>query len=113
MLWCFLGNLGERKGQNPNIFLKRWCKWCGLRQLFGVSTGAAGRGTLAILLTLAKMNKIPSLCPSYCFALVGLPANVALFRVLRGFNWVYRLFVGVCIACVLCVACGAFVCVRG
>ena len=22
MLWCFLGNLGDRKGQNANIFLK-------------------------------------------------------------------------------------------
>ena len=52
-------------------------------------------------------------CPLCCFAFVGLVVNVPLFRFLRGFNWVYRLFVWVCIACVLCVACVAFVCVRG
>ena len=45
--------------------------------------------------------------PLYRFGRGALPTNMALFRILRGFNWVYRLFVWVCIACVLCVACGA------
>ena len=60
---------------------------CG--SLFGVvvvSTWAGGRGTLAILLTLAKMDKIPAFRPLSCFALGALPANMPLFRVLRGFQ---------------------------
>ena len=43
-LLCFLGKIGDNKGQNTNIFLKRWCRWCRLCWLFGVSTGAGGRG---------------------------------------------------------------------
>ena len=81
------------------LSLGRW--WCPL--------GA----TLAILLMLAKMNKIPSFCPSYCFALVGLLANMALFRIFRAFLEGFGVVVWVCVACVLCVACGAFVCVSG
>ena len=52
---------------------------------FGVPTGAGDRGTLAILLTLAKMDKIPAFRPLSCFACLGLLANMALFRVLRAF----------------------------
>ena len=52
LLWCFVGNLGDKKGQNPNIFLKcrgkegarrcvpcltfgvpTWCSWCRVQGL--------------------------------------------------------------------------------
>ena len=59
----------------------------------------------------------PSLSPCLlslcCFCFGVLLANMALFSVLRGFIWVYRLLVWVCSFCVLCVACRAFVCVSG
>ena len=48
-------------------------------------------------------------CPLCRFAFGGLVVNMALFRVLRAFIWVYRLFVWVCSSWVLCVACMAFV----
>ena len=60
---------------------------------FGVSTGAGGRGTLAILLTLAKMDKIPSFRPLTCLALGALSLNMALFRVFRGFLARFRVLV--------------------
>ena len=52
---------------------------------------------------------LPVFCPPFCFALVVLLANMALFRVLRGFLEGFGVFVWVCVARVLCVACGAFV----
>ena len=48
-----------------------------------------------------------------CSSLGALLANMALFSVLRGFLAVFICLVCVCIALVLCVACGAFVCVSG
>ena len=63
----------------------------------------------AILLTLAKMDGIPSVCPLYCFALGASLANMALFRVLRAFLRGFMGFVWVCLSCVLFVACVAFV----
>ena len=53
--------------------------------LFACPLGAGGRGTLAILLTLAKMYGNTSFCPLYRSAVVALLANMALFRVFRGF----------------------------
>ena len=47
------------------------------------------------------------------FMLAVLLANMALFRILRGFLEGFYGFVWVCIAWVLCVACVAFVCVSG
>ena len=76
-------------------------------------TGAGGRGTLAILLTLAKMDRIPAFCLLYCFACGTLHLNMALFRILRGFLEGFICLAWVCVACVLCVACVAFVCVSG
>ena len=51
----------------------------------------------------------PAFCPLYCFMFGGLLANMLLFAILRGFIWVYRLLVWVCVVLVVCVACGAFV----
>ena len=69
--------------------------------------GAGGRGTLAILLTLAKMDKIPSFCLLSRFALGALYLNMALFRVFRAFLARFGVVVWVCVVRVLCVACGA------
>ena len=55
----------------------------------------------------------PAFCPLPCFALGGMLANMALFAILRGFLGGFMCFVWVCMSCVLCVACGAFVCVSG
>ena len=74
-----------------------------------MSAGVGVPALCAILLTLAKMDKIPSFCPLACFAFGGLLANMALFRILRGFLEGFVGFVWVCIASVLCVACVAFV----
>ena len=47
----------------------------------------------------------------FCFPTI--PAKYALFRILGGFLAGFAVFVGVCVVLVLCVACGAFVCVSG
>ena len=71
------------------------------------------RLSLAILLTLAKMYRIPAFYPLYCSAVGASLANMALFRILRRFLARFGGFVWVCLAWVLFVACVAFVCVRG
>ena len=71
------------------------------------------RAALAILLMLAKIDKIPSFRPLACFARGVSLANMALFRVLRAFLARFGVFVWVCIGRVLCVACVAFVRVSG
>ena len=50
----------------------------------------------------------PCLCPFPALLAVSL-ANMALFRVLRAFLARFGVFVGVCVAWVLCAACVAFV----
>lgn len=66
----------------------------------------------AILLTLARLDKIPPdalpFCPPYCFVFGALLANMALFCVFRAFLARFGAFVWVCVACVLCVACVGF-----
>ena len=47
--------------------------------------------------------------PLCCFACGALLANMALFRVLRGFLARFMGFVWVCVILALCVDCGAFV----
>ena len=58
VLWCFLGKIGDRRGRNLNIFLKsRKENSCGggrLACLLACPLVAGGRGTLAMLLTVAK-----------------------------------------------------------
>ena len=51
-------------------------------------------------------------CPLSRFVFGALLANMALFRVLRGFLAWFGAFVWVCVVLVICVACGAFVCVN-
>ena len=57
--------------------------------------------------------RVPSFCPLSSFVLGALYLNMPLFRVLRAFLAGFGAFVWVCVSCVLCVACGAFVCVSG
>ena len=103
--------------QKPNIFLK-----CGegerLERLpiclpFGVSIGGRCAGSLCYFADVSKIGQdnagFPAFCPLSRFVLVGLLANMPLFRVLRAFLAGFGRFVWVCVACVLCVACGAFV----
>ena len=63
MLLSNLGDFGDNKRQKPNIFLKRGRKvgaGCGSACLpFSVSTGAGLHALHTILLTLAKMNRMP------------------------------------------------------
>ena len=81
-----------------------------------LSSCPLGAGGRLLWLVLCFRGVSTAFCPLCRFALVGLLANMALFRVLRAFIWVYRLFVWVCLSCVLCVrewlgglkACGVF-----
>ena len=73
--------------------------------LFGavvVSTGRKYAGFRAVF----RCVSVPlSLC---CFCFPAIPAKYALFRILRGFWRGFSCYVWVCLAWVLCVACGAF-----
>lgn len=51
----------------------------------------------------------PAFCLLSCFAPDALPANMAIFRILRGFLEGFICLVWVCVILVLCVACVAFV----
>ena len=55
----------------------------------------------------------PPFVRSLALSLGGLSLNMALFRVLRAFLAGFGVVVWVCVVLVLCVACGAFVCVSG
>ena len=85
--------------------LPLWLSLCGGGRVHWVQLV---QGTLAILLTLAKMDRIPAFCPLSCLALGGLCLNMALFRVFRAFLARFMGFVWVCVVWVLCVDCGAF-----
>ena len=82
---------------------------CPLVQVVGLF-GASGP---AKRLALVLWSCVPSFCPLSRSSLVALLANMPLFRVFRGFLEGFGAFVWVCVVLVLCVACGAFVCVSG
>ena len=117
MLLSHLGKIGDNEGQKPNIFLKCGVKWCSIWVRFlavlscplvpacrlSRDSGPAGR------LALVLWSCVPLFCPLSRFVLGALSLNVALFRVFRGFLEGFMGFVWVCLACVLFVACVAFV----
>ena len=116
--WCFLGEFGDNKVQNTNIFLKSKKEdRCGGGRLpafhrvhrLQVVQGFEASGVLLGV----SPPFLPAFCPLFCFACLGLLANMALFRVLMAFLARFMGFVWVCLAWVLCVACGAFVRVSG
>ena len=86
---------------SPDLWRVHWLQVVGI---FGVS-GPTKR------LALVLWSCVPSFCPLSRFVLGALLANMALFRILRAFLARFGVVVWVCVGCVLCVACGAFVCV--
>ena len=115
---CFLGKIGDHKGQNTNIFLKsreeNGLKCGRLACLLACPLVQAFEGSGPTECRLRSSCRVfRCFCPLSRFALVGLLANMALFRVLRAFLARFGAFVWVCVVLVVCVACGAFVCVRG
>ena len=94
MLWCFLGNFGDKKGRNLNIFFNcgagvGWScaplvvvfhrvHWSIGRQAFDASGPAIGR-------LWSSGGVFHAFCPLSCFACGALHLNMALFRILRGF----------------------------
>lgn len=63
-----------------------------------------------IVLMLMLFGALPAFS---CSSLGALALNMALFRVFRAFLGGFICLVWVYVGCVLCVACGAFVCVSG
>ena len=109
-LWCFLGKIGDQKGQKPNIFLKCGCKvgaGCGSVCLtFGVSTGCR----LASVRGLSSLSWcVPSLLSTLLLCLWWVACKYAFISHSKG---VFKGFYGVRVTLVLCVDCVAFVCVR-
>ena len=107
---------GDNKRQKPNIFLKCGCK-------VGAGLGLLGCFHRVHLVQACRLSRdsgpegscplssgrvFPAFWSLCCFAFGALVANMALFRVLRGFLARFGGFVWVCIAWVLCVACEAF-----
>ena len=82
---------------------------------FGVSTWCRCAGSLYYFADVSNMGQDTARCSAFyplcCFALGALLANMALFGFLRAFLEGFGGFVWVCVVLVLCVACGAFVCV--
>lgn len=87
MLWCFLGKIGDRNHQKQRYILllglSWWRWWCPL--------GAGGQALGAVL---SFCGVFPAFRPLSRFALGVLLANMALFRVFRGF---LARFVWVCV----------------
>ena len=108
------------KGAKLNIYLIfEDCRGFRCGSLFGavvVSTGGSWSGNSCYFANVSKIGQdtagYSAFCPLYRFALVGLPANMALFRILRAFLEGFGFVVYVCITLMLCVYCGAFVCVN-
>ena len=114
VLGVFSGKSETKKGKNKNLFYFRGFR-CG--SLFGavvVSTGASGAGCRGFRWSAVCVPSLsPCLSSLCCFCFPAIPAKYALFRNLRGFLAWFGFVVWVCVGLVLCVACGAFVCVSG
>ena len=118
VLWCFLGNLGDLKGQKQRIVLLLGFSWCCFHPLLwwrwwcppvagGQGSGPAGCWRWS------SGGALPAFCPLCCFACGAMPLKYAFIRILGRFLAGFYCSVWVCIALVLCVACRAFVCVSG
>ena len=77
----------------PALWRAHWCRLSRVQDLPEVA--------------LVLWSCVPSFCPLSCFVLGALPANMALFRVLRAFLGGFMGFVWVCVVLVLCVVCVA------
>ena len=65
-----------------------WCRLAGFRGYF------ANVNKIGVMLL--PFGALPAFCPLCRFVLGAFPLNMPLFRVLRRFIWVYRLFAWVC-----------------
>ena len=113
MLWCFLGDLGDQKGQNLRYILI--LRVAGLPLWLSIGGGGRvhwvqvvqGAGAFVVLSWC-----VPSLCPCLsslcCFGSPAIVLYYALFRVLRGFLAGFGVRMYICMGLVLCVDCGAF-----
>ena len=110
-------DLGDRKAQNLNIFLKvregeRLEMWS-LAYIYRVHLVQVCRlfdaQDLPERWLWSSGRVFPSFCPLSRFVFGALSLNVALFRVLRAFLAWFVVSVWVCVVLVLCVACVAFV----
>ena len=81
------------------VHLGRWSGSLGLQDLPEVA--------------LVLWSCVPSFCPLSRFVLAGLSLKYAFIRILRAFLARFGVVVRACVVLVLCVACGAFVCVSG
>ena len=95
--------MGTKWVQVVALSLGRW--WCPLEAGDRGFEGSGPAGRLALVLC----RVFRCFCPLSRFALGALLANMPLFRVLRAFLARFGVVVWVCLAWVLCVACGAFV----
>ena len=88
--------LRDKKGQNPNIFLKCGVV-CGVlcSSRGGVPSCPLGAGGAGCRGFRCPAVRVPSL---YCFCFPAMPAKCALFRILRGFLAGFGVVVWVCIA---------------
>ena len=87
------------------VALTLWRWWCPL--VAGVPDSGPSGPAIGRLWSSGRV--FPAFCPLSRFALVGLLANMPLFRVPRAFLGRFGVFVWVCSSWVLCVDCGAFV----
>ena len=113
LILSYLGKIGYRNSQNTNIFLKcgcRWWGWCSSRG--GVSSCPLVQVCRLFVACPLLWWCVPSFRPLSCFAPDVLGLNMPLFAILRGFLAGFPCWMWVCIASMLCVACGAFVRVR-
>ena len=117
MILSHLGIFGDRKGRNLNIFLKYGVSVCGRVLLwwrcplvaYVPDSGPAGPAGGWLW---SSGGALPAFCPLYCIVLVVSLANMALFRVLRGFLARFGVRMYVYMGLVLCLDCVAFVRVR-
>lgn len=116
----FSGKSETENGKNKDIFYFRgfrgaafilFCGGGGRVHWVQVVLGAGASGP-ARCWRWSSGGALPAVWSLSRFALVGLLANMALFRILGAFLAGFICLVWVCIALVLCVACMAFVCVN-
>ena len=117
MAWCFLGKIGDPKGQNLRYILilrveglPLWLSlWGGGRAHWWQVVGSlwlvlSFRGVFS-----SSGRVFPAFWSLCCSSLGASLANMALFCILRAFLAWFGVVVWVCVVLVVCVACVAFV----
>ena len=110
----FSGKSETEKGKNKNLFYF----WGFRGAAFILFCGGGGRVHRVQVVQGARASGVlwcvfRCFCSLSRFVFVGLSLKYAFIRVLRAFLARFGVVVRVCVVLVLCVACGAFVCVSG